>query len=241
MEAGRLMASGFLDFSGFSTGNISTVASGTLSVTLAGAGDWTQTINTDAGATGGQTAVLARTATGTEPNVVTVDASSTASGTAIEVYSRFKVGSGPSTGYSVGPCLSASDGRCYSWYPVTATTWRLALIATNGGISSNIGSGAVSFTAPSAGTYFKARVGRDASGNVYGSVWLDGDSEPSTMLSGSNTTLTTINSGFNGQRHADAPMTYDVLGWGTAGDAAPTSGGGVTGQLLSMIANQGGF
>jgi hypothetical protein len=206
------MAQFFTDFDEYSAGEIGSVSGGDFVVQATPGGDWTNTL-VDAGG-GDLELVIQRTVTAQGLTVIDYPAMDTSGD--IEVYARFKVNTTADQNAPVGPALIASDNRCYAWRPTaaaTATTWRLSLFGTAGTVDTSIGSNAT-FTEPTAGTYYKAKVRREGT-TISGKIWLDGDPEPgSAMCSGTNSTLTNVSPGVVTLDSSDEPYTFSAFSVG---------------------------
>jgi hypothetical protein len=236
------MATFGTDFDEFTAGSASTNLTG---FTVQDIGVWTSTI-TDIGS-GDHVLRHSAGAGGADVGLVTYDAFETTG--ALEAVVKVTLGTTSDAGAQMGPALIAADGRCYAWRAAaaaTSTTWRLALFTAAGSISESVGS-AISFTEPTAGTPFWMLIGRDTSGNIYGSLWLDGNSRPgSPMVSVNPTTdLTTVKPGMTSFDQSDDPIDFHWFGAATDPDTAPETASGPgaitgTGALTTAVATMSG-
>jgi hypothetical protein len=228
------VATWFRDFSEYSTGELGTVGSSDWTV-AEGNATWLETVTADGGATGGQTLVISNNGQGSAVTTCYFDASETTGD--CEVYARLKLGSVVSGDQMlIGPALMGSAGGSYQLYLPSTSTVRLVLAYSNGGLSDYIDA-AQSFT-PSAGAYFKVRIGRSGT-TIRAKIWQDGDSEPGTWNAGSgtDTTHSTVSPSIVVYGYSIMPTTVDVFGAATGGDTAPSSEGGGGSILPQAMAN----
>lgn len=217
------MAQFFTDFDEFSTGATSTNLTGFTDQSVA------NTTSTIADLGGGDH-VMRHTKSANGLALITYDAYDTAG--EVEAVAKITLATTSDQNAQIGPALIASDGRCYAWRAnttPTATTWRLALFTAAGSVSTSIGT-AATFTEPTAGTPFWLMIGRNAAGEIYGSLWInDGERPGSPMASASNATLTNVKPGMTTWDSSDDPMDFLAFGAATEGQAAPEeplAGGG---------------
>jgi hypothetical protein len=224
------MATRYDDFSAYSTGVITTVASTNWASQAAPGGDWTRNVTSDGAATGGKTLVITRTGSATAESTL-VD--NTIAGTTgdIEVVQRIKTASVPDSSYPLGACLVATTGASYAIGWNGATTVSLFRYGVGGSTSNTIGSQTITWAS---NTYYWIRIGRVGTtihANI-GTTIASVDSA-SWQISGTDATLTTVKGGLQTFEFGWTPYTVDVFGIGTGtGVHAPTSSGGGSSVVL---------
>lgn len=211
----------FTDFSGVTNGDIGSDADWTQSE----GGGWEQDVGADGGATGGKTLVVEDPTGfwGDELQEFYNTALAATSGD-VEVVAKIKAElTSLGTAAPIGVSLTDQGGFYYSLSYGGSGSWSLYYFQ---GASqwSGIQTGVTSLTLVT-DTYFWVRLGRSGT-TIRARIWADGDAEPGWQLSGTNTTLTTVSPGLVFQDSSASPYTVDVFGMATAGDSAPTSGGG---------------
>lgn len=223
-------------FDEFGAGDTATQATGVLTVQQA---TNTTSVLTDIG---GGDLVCRHTITGDGVSLVIKDGFSTSG--PCEAVTKHTLTTTSDQNGQIGPALVHADGRCYAWRANTAapaTAWRLAQFSSTGSVSASIGT-AATFSEPAAGTAFWILIGRDGSGNIYGSLWLDGESRPgSPMASAANSTLTDVVPGYTTKDSSDDPIDFHWFGAATAGDTAPESAGGGGGTANLLAGKLGGL
>jgi hypothetical protein len=231
------MATYGTDFDEFSTGATSTNLTGFTDQSVAN----TTSVIADLG---GGDHVMRHTKSANGLALITYDAFDTA-GT-VEAVCKITLATTSDQNAQIGPALIAADNTCYAWRAnttPTATTWRLAFFNASGSVSGSIGT-AATFTEPTAGTPFWILIGRDGSGNIYGSLWInDGERPGSPMASAApGTVLTDVKPGMTTWDSSDDPMDFLWFGAGTEGSSAPESagGGGGGGIVKQMLIHHGG-
>lgn len=188
--------------------------------------------------------VVRHTITGDGVALVTKDGFSTAG--AIEVVCKLTLTTTSDQNAQIGPALiDTATGQCWAWRANTtapATAWRLALFNSGGSVSESVGV-AATFSEPAAGSPFWLMIGRNSSGEVYGSLWINDGARPGSPMAGPvnpTTDLTTVSPGFTTKDSSDDPIDFWWFGCADGGAAAPESdpgGGGGTAALL-QVANQ---
>lgn len=139
---------------------------------------------------------------------------------------------------AVGACLAQSDNQAYAWRRTGVGLWRISLFSTTGTVTSSVGFSDVAFSEPTDGSPWWTLIGRDGSGNVYGSLWIaDGGRPGSPMASVNPTTdLTTVGPGMCSLDSSDDPFDFRWFGCADVVGGAPESAGGGGGSVLSSRA-----
>jgi hypothetical protein len=230
------MAQFFDHFGTYSNGDIASVSGGAFSK-QASTTSWLYEVRTDGGATGGRTLVIEDDSLnwGDGGGTVVYDTAGASTGD-FEIYCRMKLASvaNLTADRAIGPALVAANGNAYSLrYDGTD----VLLSYFQGSAFANIGSTIAIALADN--TYFKVRLGRSGT-TIRLKCWADGDAEPgSWQASGTHSTLTTVKTGIQVYDYNAGPYTFDALGFGTAGDAAPTSAP-ASGPGLIRLSREGG-
>lgn len=154
---------------------------------------------------------------------ITKDSAGSISG-ACEILTKWRIQAGEATNRKSSLAwifinTAATAGYAAMW---RQTEFRI-LEFSGGGENNFVGSAYTGFS-PSANTWYWTRFSRDGSGNFSAKFWADGSAEPgSAHITGNNTAVTSGLLGVGGFSF-DSTSDFDLVGIGTAGDAAPSSG-----------------
>jgi len=191
--------------------------------------NWSATVQTDAGATGGKSVLLDdNDAWGDEWASVLCDNTPSGGTTGnVEVLARVKFGTLANLANNTlfGPALfaTAATDDCYGLQRVGTNSWQVAW--HRGGSEWGTVGSAATITDPSNDTYFWIRLTRNST-TIKANMWTGaaGDEPAGFNISGgTDTNLTNLKAGIGG-RDADVDYTFDIFSVSTDGDkTAPTT------------------